>query len=311
MCIYPVTEDLCAVAFHREKLLWPPERNPADKTRAVPAGPQAGPLPRVQAGRKEIVEAAGGRAPLSERGQEGDCTACAGRTGMAAGSAGQRLREEARCPVCLDFLQDPVSVDCGHSFCLRCISEFCDRADGEQGGLFACPQCRGPFRREGFRPNRQLASLVDGLRQLGPGSSPAGPQCAQHGQELSLFCEEDQAALCWACDSGPEHRGHRTAPLQEAAQRHQVSGARGAPAGRPGREGLSDPGRPSGSVRGPAQGHGLAPAPAPKDFVSAPAPPPRPPRLPCVPLALGPTPPSPLPPLPPLPNLRTPLALPL
>ncbi|XP_036170074.1 E3 ubiquitin-protein ligase TRIM58 isoform X2 [Myotis myotis] len=141
---------------------------------------------------------------------------------MAAGSAGQRLREEARCPVCLDLLQDPVSVDCGHSFCLRCISEFCDRAAGEQGGLFPCPQCRGPFRREGFRPNRQLASLVDGLRQLGPGASPAGPQCARHGQELSLFCEEDQAALCWACDAGPEHRGHRTAPLQEAAQRHQV-----------------------------------------------------------------------------------------
>ncbi|XP_036306308.1 E3 ubiquitin-protein ligase TRIM58 isoform X1 [Pipistrellus kuhlii] len=141
---------------------------------------------------------------------------------MAAGSAGQRLREEARCPVCLDLLREPVSVDCGHSFCLRCISEFCDRAAGAQGGVFACPQCRGPFRREGFRPNRQLASLVDGLRQLGPGAGPAGPQCARHGQELGLFCEEDQAALCAACAAGPEHRGHRAAPLQEAAQRHQA-----------------------------------------------------------------------------------------
>ncbi|XP_054440051.1 E3 ubiquitin-protein ligase TRIM58 [Pteronotus mesoamericanus] len=142
---------------------------------------------------------------------------------MAAGSPGQRLREEARCPVCLDFLQDPVSVDCGHSFCLRCISEFCDRSDSEQGGLFACPQCRGPFTREGFRPNRQLASLVDGVRRLGLGAGPSRAQCARHGQELSRFCEEDQAALCWACDSGPEHRGHRTAPLQEAAQRHQAN----------------------------------------------------------------------------------------
>lgn len=263
---FPGAQGPCAVAFHREGLLWPPDRDPADKTRAAPAGPQAAPLPGVQAGRRD----SGRQGAPSERGQEGGGTAGAGQTGMAAGSAGQRLREEARCPVCLDFLQDPVSVDCGHSFCRRCISEFCDRADGEPGGLFACPQCRGPFRREGFRPNRQLASLVDGLRQLGPGSSPAGPQCARHGQELSLFCEEDQAALCWACDSGPEHRGHRTAPLQEAARRHQVSGARGAPAGRPGRrEGPSDPGRPSGSVRGPALGQGLAPAPAPKDFVSA------------------------------------------
>ncbi|XP_074169421.1 E3 ubiquitin-protein ligase TRIM58 isoform X6 [Rhinolophus sinicus] len=144
---------------------------------------------------------------------------------MAAGAPGQLLRDEARCPVCLDFLQEPVSVDCGHSFCLRCISEFCDKSDSAQGGLYACPQCRGPFAREGFRPNRQLASLVDGVRQLGLGAGPTGAQCARHGQELSRFCDDDQVALCWMCDTEPEHRGHRTAPLQEAARHHQ--GVRG------------------------------------------------------------------------------------
>nr|XP_019572492.1 PREDICTED: E3 ubiquitin-protein ligase TRIM58 isoform X1 [Rhinolophus sinicus] len=141
---------------------------------------------------------------------------------MAAGAPGQLLRDEARCPVCLDFLQEPVSVDCGHSFCLRCISEFCDKSDSAQGGLYACPQCRGPFAREGFRPNRQLASLVDGVRQLGLGAGPTGAQCARHGQELSRFCDDDQVALCWMCDTEPEHRGHRTAPLQEAARHHQA-----------------------------------------------------------------------------------------
>ncbi|XP_011811173.1 PREDICTED: E3 ubiquitin-protein ligase TRIM58 [Colobus angolensis palliatus] len=82
---------------------------------------------------------------------------------MASGPPGERLREEARCPVCLDFLQEPVSVDCGHSFCLRCISEFCEKSDIAQGGVYACPQCRGPFRPAGFRPNRQLAGLVESL----------------------------------------------------------------------------------------------------------------------------------------------------
>ncbi|XP_045706522.1 E3 ubiquitin-protein ligase TRIM58 [Phyllostomus hastatus] len=142
---------------------------------------------------------------------------------MAEGSPRQRLSEEARCPVCLDFLQDPVSVDCGHSFCVRCISEFCDRSDREQRGLFACPQCRSPFTREGFRPNRQLASLVDSVRWLGLDEGPSWAQCTLHGQELSRFCEEDQAALCWVCDSGPGHRGHHTTPLQEATQRHQAN----------------------------------------------------------------------------------------
>ncbi|XP_012506290.1 PREDICTED: E3 ubiquitin-protein ligase TRIM58 [Propithecus coquereli] len=142
---------------------------------------------------------------------------------MAAGAPGQRLREEARCPVCLDFLQDPVSVDCGHSFCRGCVSELCARADGAQGGVHACPQCRAPFRPAGFRPNRQLGSLVDSVRRLGLGAGPAGARrCARHGEDLSRFCEEDQAALCWVCDSSPEHRSHRTAPLQEAARCHQV-----------------------------------------------------------------------------------------
>ena len=164
---------------------------------------------------------------------------------MAAGSPGQRLREEARCPVCLDFLQDPVSVDCGHSFCVSCISEFCDRSDREQGGLFACPQCRSPFTREGFRPNRQLASLVDSVRRLEPDERPSWAQCALHGQELSRFCEEDQVALCWACYSGPEHRGHHTAPLEEAAQRHQVSCSLGRTGRLTGLEEPSDHSRPS------------------------------------------------------------------
>ena len=127
------------------------------------------------------------------------------RPAMASGGPGERLCEEARCPVCLDFLQKPVSVDCGHSFCLRCISEFCEKSDSAQSGLYACPQCRGPFRLESFRPNRQLASLVDSVRQLGLGAGPSGARlCVRHGEELSRFCEEDQEALCWVCDTTPE-----------------------------------------------------------------------------------------------------------
>ncbi|XP_004611670.2 E3 ubiquitin-protein ligase TRIM58 [Sorex araneus] len=142
---------------------------------------------------------------------------------MASGAPGERLREEARCPVCLDFLQEPVSVDCGHSFCLRCISEFCERAEPAPGGRFSCPQCRAPFARAGFRPNRQLAGLVERVRQLALGAGPAGARrCGRHGEELGRFCHDDQVPLCWVCDAEPEHRGHRTAPLQEAARVYQA-----------------------------------------------------------------------------------------
>ncbi|KAM6222847.1 E3 ubiquitin-protein ligase TRIM58 [Rhynchocyon petersi] len=141
---------------------------------------------------------------------------------MASGP-GERLLEEARCSVCLDFLQDPVSVNCGHSFCLRCITEFCNKSDSAQGGVYACPQCRGAFDPEGFRPNRQLASLVESVRQLGLGAGPTRARlCLRHGEELSRFCEDDQVALCWICDTTSEHRNHCTAPLQEAAGCYQI-----------------------------------------------------------------------------------------
>ncbi|XP_003803163.1 E3 ubiquitin-protein ligase TRIM58 [Otolemur garnettii] len=142
---------------------------------------------------------------------------------MASAAPGERLQQEARCPVCLDFLQDPVSVDCGHSFCLRCISEFCEKSERAQGDIHTCPQCRAPFRPAGFRPNRQLGSLVDSVRRLRLGAGSAGArQCPLHSEDLSHFCEEDQVALCPVCATSLEHRSHRTAPLQEAARCYQV-----------------------------------------------------------------------------------------
>ncbi|KAM5299792.1 E3 ubiquitin-protein ligase TRIM58 [Ctenodactylus gundi] len=140
-------------------------------------------------------------------------------------ASGDGLREEARCAVCLDLLRDPVSVACGHSFCRRCVAELCAHADRAPGRPLACPQCRGPFLPEAVRPNPQLAGLVERVRQLCLGAgADAGTRarCARHREELSRFCHDDQAALCWLCEAGPEHRGHRTAALRDAAAGYQV-----------------------------------------------------------------------------------------
>lgn len=34
-------------------------------------------------------------------------------------------REEFNCPVCLDMLIDPVTLTCGHSFCMDCVNKCC------------------------------------------------------------------------------------------------------------------------------------------------------------------------------------------
>lgn len=36
----------------------------------------------------------------------------------------QTLQKEAVCAICLDYLKDPVSIGCGHKFCLGCVTQL-------------------------------------------------------------------------------------------------------------------------------------------------------------------------------------------
>ncbi|XP_049653711.1 E3 ubiquitin-protein ligase TRIM7-like [Accipiter gentilis] len=79
-------------------------------------------------------------------------------------------------------------------------------------GAGSCPQCRLPFPRDGFRPNRQLANVVAAVREL---AMPAAEElCRRHCQPFTLFCRRNGILLCAAC---AENRAHRAVPLEEAA----------------------------------------------------------------------------------------------
>ncbi|XP_023252484.1 tripartite motif-containing protein 16-like [Seriola lalandi dorsalis] len=47
-------------------------------------------------------------------------------------------RETISCSVCLDLLRDPVTIPCGHSYCISCIKSFWDEED--QKRIHSCPQ---------------------------------------------------------------------------------------------------------------------------------------------------------------------------
>ncbi|XP_073686532.1 tripartite motif-containing protein 16-like [Garra rufa] len=73
-------------------------------------------------------------------------------------------QDQLTCPVCLDLLKDPVSIQCGHSYCESCITGCWDRED--QMRVYSCPQCRQTFSpRPALATNTMLAELVETLKK--------------------------------------------------------------------------------------------------------------------------------------------------
>uniref|UniRef100_A0A8C4RGV5 Tripartite motif-containing protein 16-like n=1 Tax=Erpetoichthys calabaricus TaxID=27687 RepID=A0A8C4RGV5_ERPCA len=163
------------------------------------------------------------------------------------------------CSVCLDTLTDPVTIPCGHSFCLKCHTDCWD-----QSQLLSCPQCREKFKKTGLRsppsqkyagpgdvecdactgkkfravkscltcpasycqthlqPHFQIAAWKD--HKLGdPDGNLKEKLCVKHQKSLEIFCETDDACICTMCGV-TEHNGHKMVKLEMEREDKEVSG---------------------------------------------------------------------------------------
>ncbi|XP_067414658.1 zinc finger protein RFP-like isoform X2 [Emydura macquarii macquarii] len=136
---------------------------------------------------------------------------------MAAVNPAKTIQDEATCPICLEYFNDPVSLDCDHDFCRACITR-CWKGFGAD---ISCPQCRETFPQRNLKPNRKLKNIVEAARELSlqPGRELERERlCEKHREPLKLFCKEDEIPICLVCDRSKEHRDHTAFPAEEAVE---------------------------------------------------------------------------------------------
>uniref|UniRef100_A0A8C4XE56 Tripartite motif-containing protein 16-like n=1 Tax=Erpetoichthys calabaricus TaxID=27687 RepID=A0A8C4XE56_ERPCA len=85
------------------------------------------------------------------------------------------LQNEITCFICQETLSDPVSILCGHSFCLKCLNDYWD-----QSHECSCPECRRTFTmRPELHRNTVLNELVKKIKKPRlspyPSQNYAGP----------------------------------------------------------------------------------------------------------------------------------------
>ncbi|KAM5312321.1 LOW QUALITY PROTEIN: ret finger protein-like 4A [Glossophaga mutica] len=86
---------------------------------------------------------------------------CARETAAIA----QLFKDISRCPVCLTYLEDPVSLKCGFICCFKCVSPL---RRGPGGCRIVYLTCSEVSRNRDIRPKSQLGRLVSTVRALEP-----------------------------------------------------------------------------------------------------------------------------------------------
>lgn len=136
---------------------------------------------------------------------------------MALAAALAELCAEACCPLCHDFLQEPVTLECGHNCCGSCLQQRWEHLHD----FLPCPVCLHPCTDGHPQKNTQLGDMIDLVQQMlcmkkknsekrqeeseEEEEEEGRGRCERHQQALSLFCEDDLALLCGQCAASPDH----------------------------------------------------------------------------------------------------------
>ncbi|XP_014001587.2 E3 ubiquitin-protein ligase TRIM39-like [Salmo salar] len=92
--------------------------------------------------------------------------------------------EQFQCSICLDVFTDPVSIPCGHNFCMACIGVYWNAE-----GLCKCPMCKKAFeQRPDLSVNTFISEMAAHVRKLAPADSTLKQHPAKPGEVACDVC---------------------------------------------------------------------------------------------------------------------------
>ncbi|XP_029111958.1 E3 ubiquitin-protein ligase TRIM39 isoform X2 [Scleropages formosus] len=95
-------------------------------------------------------------------------------TGMASPTS-LLSEEQCHCSICLDVFTNPVSLPCGHNFCMACIVGY-----WQTSALYQCPMCKKTFYKQpDISINTVLREIAEQFKEMRAGAS------GHHQLELS------------------------------------------------------------------------------------------------------------------------------
>uniref|UniRef100_A0A2I3GRG4 Uncharacterized protein n=1 Tax=Nomascus leucogenys TaxID=61853 RepID=A0A2I3GRG4_NOMLE len=117
------------------------------------------------------------------------------------------FQNELICCICMKYLIDPVTIDCGHSFCRPCLC-LCSE---EGRAPIHCLSCRKISEKPNFNTSVALKKLASLARQT-------RPQNINSSDNIGA----DKRLLCGPCSESPEHMAHSHSPKGWAAEECRV-----------------------------------------------------------------------------------------
>lgn len=133
------------------------------------------------------------------------------------------IKEKVTCPICLEVLIEPLSLNCGHSFCKTCITNNKESEISPEDES-SCPVCGIRYSPGNLWLNQHLANIVEKLKEvkLSPEEEQNRDVCVHHGEKLKFFCKEDGKVICPLCECSREHCGHQIFLMEKVVKECQV-----------------------------------------------------------------------------------------